>query len=159
MKQVPPLPGEEVVYNWIGSVLETAAKDPEIKKTLKETAVAAECELIGPLFQWRNNGGPAGNGWEAMVNAARFGSYYLNRTAMAKASMFGNRPDETKYFDTNDDHQGNQLTGQNSYAITFTKGRLPPVQGFWSLTLYNDLHLFSPNALNTTTSICSARTR
>ena len=35
MKSVPPLPGEEALYNWIGSVLEAAAKDPAIKKTLE----------------------------------------------------------------------------------------------------------------------------
>ena len=44
MKSVPPLPGEEALYKWIGSVLEAADKDPEIKQTLKETAVAAERE-------------------------------------------------------------------------------------------------------------------
>ena len=30
MKSVPPLPGEEALYNWIASVLDAAAKDPEI---------------------------------------------------------------------------------------------------------------------------------
>ena len=44
MKSVPPLPGEEALYEWIGSVLDAAAKDPTIKKTLTETAVAAERE-------------------------------------------------------------------------------------------------------------------
>src|SRR5271157_2041545 len=29
MKQVPPMPGEEALYRWIGSVLDAAAKDPE----------------------------------------------------------------------------------------------------------------------------------
>jgi hypothetical protein len=32
--------GEEALYNWIASVLEAAAKDPQIKQTLKDTAVA-----------------------------------------------------------------------------------------------------------------------
>ena len=81
MKQVPPLPGEEALYNWIGSVLEAAAKDPTIKQTLKETAVAAEREMIDPFFQWRNNGRPAGNGWNSPVNNAKWGTDYLNRTA------------------------------------------------------------------------------
>jgi len=53
MKSVPPLPGEEALYNWIGSLLEAATKDPAIKATLKETAVAAERDLIEPFFQWR----------------------------------------------------------------------------------------------------------
>jgi len=33
------------------------------------------------------------------------------------------------------------------YAVTFAKGQTPPVKGFWSMTLYNDRHLFTPNPL------------
>jgi hypothetical protein len=92
MKQVPPLPGEEALYRWIGSVLEAADKDPEIKQTLKETAVAAESEMITPFLQWRYNGRPAGNGWNSPVNNAEWGTDYLNRTAIAKSNMYENRP-------------------------------------------------------------------
>jgi hypothetical protein len=145
MKQVPPLPGEEALYNWIGSVLEAAAKDPQIKQTLKDTAVAAERELIDPFFQWRNNGRAAGNGWNSPVNGAQWGTDYVNRAATAKSNMYDNLPEETKYIYTDDDSAGKQLNGQNNYAITFAK--VPPVKGFWSLTLYNDLHMFNPNAL------------
>ena len=42
MKQVPPMPGEEALYKWIGSMLDAAAKDPEVMKTLRETAFAAD---------------------------------------------------------------------------------------------------------------------
>ena len=49
--ELPAVPGEEALYNWIGSVLEAAAKDPQIKQTLKDTAVAAEREIIDPFFQ------------------------------------------------------------------------------------------------------------
>jgi hypothetical protein len=74
MKQVPPLPGEEALYAWIGSVVEAAAKDPEIKKTLIEAAVEAEREMITPLFRWRYNGRSAGNGWTSPVNGAEWGT-------------------------------------------------------------------------------------
>jgi len=144
LKRVPPMPGEESLYAMINSVLDAAAKDPEIKKTLTETAVASEKELIAPLFDWRNNGGPAGNGWNTQANAAQWGNDYLNRAEMAKSSMFGNRPDETKYFYTVDE----KLNGENLYSITFPKGQVPPVKGFWSVTLYNEFHLFEANALN-----------
>jgi hypothetical protein len=147
MKQVLPLPGEEALYHWIGSVLEAAAKDPTIKKTLTETAVAAERELIAPFFQWRNNGRPAGNGWNSPVNNAAWGTDYANRTGTAKSNMYDNRPEETKYIYTDNDRAGKPLNGQNTYAIIFAKGQVPPVHGFWSLTLYNDEHLFHPNAL------------
>jgi hypothetical protein len=149
MKQVPPMPGEEALYNWIGSVLDAAAKDPEIKKTLKETAIAAERDMITPtLLSWRLNGRPAGNGWNSPVNNANWGTDYLNRTATARSNMYDNRPEETKYIYTDSDNRGMQITGQNSYAITFAKGQVPPVNGFWSLTLYDQYHFFHPNDLN-----------
>jgi hypothetical protein len=121
MKSVPPLPGEEALYNWIGSLLVAAAKDPEIKQTLKETAVASERKLIDPFLQWRYNGRPAGNGWNSPVNNAKWGTDYLNRTATAKSNMYDNRPEETKYIYTDDDNQGKQLSGRNSYEITFAR--------------------------------------
>ena len=57
-------------------------------------------------------------------------------------------PTETKYIFTDTDAQGQTLHGGNNYTITFAKGQIPPVKGFWSLTLYNEHHLFEPNALN-----------
>ena len=147
MKRVPPLPGEEALYRWIGSVLDAAHKDPGIMNTLKETAVAAEREMITPFLQWRYNGRSAGNGWNSPVNNAEWGTDYLNRTGTAKSNMYDNRPEETKYIYTDDDSQGKQLNGQNTYEITFAKDQVPPVRGFWSLTLYNEEHFFNPNPL------------
>jgi hypothetical protein len=147
MKQVPPLPGEEALYNWIGSVLEAADKDAEVMSTLKKTAVAAENEMITPFLQWRYNGRSASNGWNSPVNNAQWGTDYLNRTGTAKSNMYDNKPEETKYIYTNDDSRGKQLDGQNTYEITFAKDRVPPVKGFWSVTLYNEEHFFNPNAL------------
>ena len=62
--------------------------------------------------------------------------------------MFDNRPTETQYFYTDDDTSGAQLLGRNLYTVTFEPGQLPPVKGFWSLTLYNEHHLFAVNDLN-----------
>lgn len=61
--------------------------------------------------------------------------------------MFDNRPNETQYFYTDHDGAGGELSGSGSYAITFPAGQEPPVNGFWSLTLYNDKHLFHANDL------------
>jgi len=147
MKQVPPLPGEETLYAWNNSLLNAAANDPEIKKTLKETAAQVESEMITPFLQWRLNGRAAGNGWNSPVNNAEWGTDYLNRTGTAKSNMYDNRPKETKYIYTDDDSQGEQLNGQNTYMVTFAKGEVPPVHGFWSLTLYDAEHFFHPNEL------------
>ena len=147
MKQVPALPGEEALYGQIGSVFEAAAKDPATKKALVESFIAAQKELVDPLLQWRYNGIPAGNGWTTLTNGAEWGTDYDNRTAVAVSNIYVNVPPEAKYFYNDNDSAGVQLDGQNLYAVTFAKGQLPPVKGFWSLTLYNDKHLFNPNPL------------
>ena len=148
MKLVPPLPGEEALYGWINSAFEAAAKDPATKEALVASFVAADKEIIAPLFQWKNNGRSAGNGWYSPVNNAQWGTDYLNRTGTAKSNMYDNKPDETKYIYRDVDSAGAQLHGKNSYTVTFPKGQLPPVKGFWSMTLYNEHHLFTPNPLN-----------
>ena len=61
--------------------------------------------------------------------------------------MFDNAPEETQYFYTDDDSKGAPLDGRSGYKITFPAGALPPVNGFWSLTLYNEHHFFNPNPL------------
>jgi hypothetical protein len=148
LQVVPPLPGEEALYGLFKSVLDGAAANSEVKRILHQTAIAAEEDLIKPLFEFRNNGRPVGNGWTSPPNGARWGTDYLSRAATAKSNMFDNAPEETRYIYTDVDSQGARLNGANRYTVTFTKGGLPPVNGFWSLTLYNKAHLFEPNALN-----------
>ncbi len=148
MKVIPPQAGEEALYHQIESVLAAAEKDPAVKATLKETAIAAEKDMIQPLFQWEMNGRPAGNGWNSPVNNAQWGTDYVNRAAIAKSNIYENRPTETKYLFTDNDGTGQPLNGANSYSITFANGQTPPVKGFWSVTLYNEHHFFNPNPLN-----------
>ena len=105
MKQVPPMPGEEALYKWIGSLLDAAAKDPEVMKTLRETAFAADKELVAPMMQWRYNGQPAGNGWTSESNNAAWGTDYIHRMGAVKAYPYSNKRNETVYFYTDTDTQ------------------------------------------------------
>ena len=148
MDAVSPLPGEEALYASIRQVLDAAERDPEVKRALVEVAVEAEEEVVDPLFLWKHNGIPAGNGWNRSANNAQWGYDYLMRTSTARSNMFDNRPSETQYFYTDADSQGVQLEGKNLYAVTFPEGQLPPVNGFWSMTVYNHHHLFEVNDLN-----------
>ena len=148
MKEVPPLPGEEAWYAQMRSVLDAAAKDPKIKNILKQTAIDTEKNVIKPLFEFHNNGRPVGNGWTSPSNGAAWGVDYLSRTATARSNMYDNAPSTTRYIYTDFDSNSTRLNGANAYTVTFEKGQTPPVEGFWSLTLYNEHHLFAPNALN-----------
>jgi len=144
---VPPLPGEEALYAQFRALLDAAAKDPAVRKQLVATAVESEKNIISPFHQWKHNGRPAGNGWNRSTNNSRWGLDYFNRVGTAKSNMFDNRPTETQYFYTDNDNAGARLRGDASYEITFAAGQEPPVDGFWSLTLYNEHHFFHPNAL------------
>jgi hypothetical protein len=144
---VPPLPGEEALYSQFRLLMDAATNDPAIKKLLVETAADAEKTLIQPFFEWKHNGRPAGNGWNRSTNNARWGVDYFNRAGAAKSNMFDNTPNETQYFYTDDDSSGGRLEGARVYEITFAAGQEPPVNGFWSLTLYNEHHFFHSNPL------------
>ena len=147
MKEVPPLPGEEALYGWIKSVWDAAEKSPETKKALIESFAAADKELVAPLFQFQYNGRAVGNGWTVPANAAEWGTDYLNRTAVSKSSMYSNTSAETQYNERELDSDGKPFDGNNQYTVTFAKGQVPPVKGFWSLTMYNEGKFFYPNEL------------
>lgn len=147
LDMVPPQPGEEALYAQFRWLLEVAAKDLSLRPAIVDESAKAEREVVGPFLEWRYNGKPAGNGWNRSVNSAQFGLDYYNRLATARSNIFENRPTETQYFYTDGDASGAPLDGTKSYAITFAAGEEPPVNGFWSLTLYNEDHFFNPNDL------------
>jgi len=148
LDEVPPLPGEEALYAQVRSVLAAAAKDAKLKKELQQAATEADKDLIKPLFQFRHYGIPLPHGWTTITNGAAWGTDYYTRTAVAKSNIFVNLPLETKYFYQDLDARGARLNGAKRYTVTFAKGQLPPVKGFWSLTLYDKYHFFAPNSLN-----------
>ena len=114
MQQVPPMPGEEALYEQIGSVLDAAAKDAEVMKTLRQTAFAADAELVAPMMRWRVNGEPAGNGWTSPANNGAFGTDYIHRMGAVKADPYDNKRNETMYFYTDNDTNSQQLVGGSS---------------------------------------------
>jgi hypothetical protein len=148
LDSIAPLPGEEALYANFRQLLNAAARDPEIKKAIIAAAVEADKSFISSFFRWEHNGTPAGNNWNRSTNNATFGVDYFNRTSTAKSNFYDNKPDETQYFYTDIDSKGIQLNGKNNYSVTFAKDQTPPVNGFWSVTLYNEHHFFNPNVLN-----------
>jgi hypothetical protein len=95
MAEVPARPGEEALYGWVDSLLKAAAADPQVAEQLTAAAVDANAGLVAELFQFRNIGLPLPGGWSTQRNGARFGTDYLSRTAMGKANIFVNTPEET----------------------------------------------------------------
>lgn len=147
LADAPPLDGEEARYSQVLAVLEAMATNPALKAAMIDAAQAADEELIKPLFEFRNYGQQLPDYWSTISNEAAFGTDYFTRTAVAKSNILVNSPNETKYFYQDLDANGERLNGVKRYTVSFPKGETPPVNGFWSLTLYNQHHFFAPNEL------------
>lgn len=66
-----------------------------------------------------------------------FGANYLLRAFIAQTALGANRPVEAVYPGTGVDRRGHSLTGAQRYVLHFARGQLPPVNAFWSLTVYD----------------------
>jgi hypothetical protein len=86
------------------------------------------------------------NGWLAAPQLGVYGTDYLFRAAVTQFGLGGNIAQEAYYPST--DSQGKPLSGNSSYLIHLEPGQTPPVDGFWSVTMYNDKSLFVDNPIN-----------
>ena len=81
------------------------------------------------------------NGWNvssAQGGRAFYNGNWLLRAAAAKAGIYGNNSVEATYPATRADASGEPLDGsKHNYTITFAKNQLPPVNAFWSITMYD----------------------
>ena len=147
LADAPPLAGEDTRYAEVLAIIAAAQKDPALMKVLVDEATRTEQTLIEPLLQFRNWGTPLPHHWTTASNGAAFGSDYFMRTAIARSNILVNKPVETKYFYQDLDVDGHRLNGASRDRVTFPREGLPPVKGFWSLTLYDRFHFFVPNAM------------
>src|SRR5208283_3508123 len=80
------------------------------------------------------------NGWRIGFgggDAAFFNGDWLKRAAVAKAGIYANDPIEAAYPFARTDDRGRPLDGKYKYTLTFAKDGLPPVNAFWSVTMYD----------------------
>jgi hypothetical protein len=148
LADAPPLPGEEARYAQVIAVLAAAKDNPKLKQAMTDGAKEADALLVKPLFQFSSYGQQLPYHWSTISNEAAFGTDYFTRTAVAKSNILVNSPNETKYFYQDLDANGARLNSTNRYTVTFAKGATPPVNGFWSLSIYNAHHFFIANAIN-----------
>jgi hypothetical protein len=147
LADAPPLPGEESRYAQMRALLEAIKQNPALKQPLINAVAEVDEQIVKPLFQFRNWGQQLPHHWSTISNEAAFGADYFTRTAAAKSNILVNSPNKTKYFYQDLDVSGTRLNGANRYTVTFAKDQTPPVNGFWSLTLYNEHHFFAPNEI------------
>jgi hypothetical protein len=148
LDEVPPLSGEEAIYEQVRSLLQAVRGNPKLQRALQQAARDADRDLIEPLFEFRHHGVLLPHHWTTVNNGAAFGTDYFTRAAVAKSNIFIEKANETAYFYQDLDAGGRRLVGTRRYTITFAKDAMPPVRGFWSLTLYDEHHFFSRNEVS-----------
>lgn len=88
------------------------------------------------------------NGWAFTTKTGIYGTDYLMRALITAIGLGANRPQDAVYPTSKADAEGHKYNGANKYVMRFPKGHLPPADGFWSLTMYDDKYFFVNNPLN-----------
>ena len=89
------------------------------------------------------------NGWQMNTDTMGvYGNYYLKRAIIAMVGLGANQVEDAIYPLNVADADGKPIMSENNYVLHFNKDELPPVQAFWSLTLYDAEGFQVANPLN-----------
>jgi hypothetical protein len=151
MKTNPPLPQDAPVIARMASIGLTPGQDfdPSKLSAFDRTTVETVPKLALQRMMERFKNQATINGWIYFGSSVgNWGTDYLLR---ALANMLGpgwNLPADAVYPASENAPDGKDYHGNNKYVLQFKKGEMPPVNGFWSLTMYDGDHFFVPNSLN-----------
>ncbi|MGW7363277.1 DUF1254 domain-containing protein [Streptomyces sp. NPDC054841] len=131
----------------IGPGLDVEAQPEAVKRNLIRAAAVGVPMLKQQMLsgEWAH----LVNGWRyPPPQMGRFGDDFLKRAAdQSLAGIAANDPDEAVYLLNYDDADGNKLSS-GQYELRFAPGALPPVDAFWSLTVYGEDMNLIPNPAN-----------
>lgn len=114
-----------------GQPFNTAAVDGAILNRAVADAQKTMAEKVATLARIQN-------GWQMNTDSMGvYGNYYLKRAIVAAVGLGANQPEDAIYPLCVADAEGKPLVAENSYVIHFAKDQLPPVDAFWSITMYD----------------------
>ncbi len=122
-----------------------ASLDSKVKESIEKAAVDARKMMVDKM----HSVGRLANGW--VINTDSMGVYgnaYLKRAIIALVGLGANQPDDAVYPLNVVDADGKPLDGNNNYVLHFEKDEIPPVNGFWSVTMYDAAGFQAANELN-----------
>ncbi len=133
LKQIDIVPGEDFSFSKLPS---------QKQKTIEQAMVDAQKLIM------QKQTGELINGWGVLrENMGNYGSSYLQRAYVALIGLGANVPEDAVYPMTNVDSDGKPYDGSHRYILHFEKDQLPPVRGFWSLSLYDEEMYFVDNPI------------
>ena len=119
--------------------------DPTIAKGLEGIVPRALATLQGQAKTM----GTAVNGWHIpKMDIGAFGTDYDTRAFIALIAFGANLPEDALYPTAFVDGEDKPFDGANRYVLHFDAGLTPPVNAFWSVTMYDPQSFFVDNAIN-----------
>ena len=106
---------------------------PEIKTAIEQGKADAWADFAAGVKQMNDGSLTSG---DLFGTRQSMKNNYLNRW-LGTIGIYGNSKQEAMYPIYRVDADGQNLSGANRYTIRFAPGQLPPVNAFWSLTMYN----------------------
>jgi hypothetical protein len=128
-----------------GKSFDFGSLNPSVQKEL-----ATAPEDAQKLMAWKTATlARVANGWSMNTDTMGvYGNYYLKRALVAQLGLGANLPEDAIYPLNLADGSGKPIDGANNYTIHFAKDSKPPVDAFWSVTLYDPEGFQVANDLN-----------
>lgn len=151
MRDNPPAKEDAPIVEKLAKIGVVPGKDFDISKV--NAAIARGLAKVPQAAQEKimahfKDAGKLENGWTFTIGAGLYGTDYLQRAFITAIGLGANRPQDAVYPTSTEDATGNKYSGANKYVVHFDKGHVPPVNAFWSITMYDAGYFFVDNPLN-----------
>jgi hypothetical protein len=144
LKFAPPGPEERVIREALARIGVGPGKTMDFKNLPLEQKLEIGLgmkEGEAKVEKYLADGQKDINGWKVgslFGDRLFYSGDWLKRAAAAKGGIYGNDAVEAVYPMTKTLANGEVLDGsKHKYALTFSAGKLPPVEAFWSVTMYD----------------------
>jgi hypothetical protein len=151
MKDNPPAAADAPLVAKMSRIGLVPGKPFDAQSLGTEVAAALEngCKAgLEKIIAHMSKAGKEMNGWVFPFPGGQYGTEYLQRATITYFGLGCNRTADAVYPTSELGPDGKPYDGANKYTLTFPKGQMPPVSGFWSLTMYNAEYFFVENPLN-----------
>ncbi|KAA0108240.1 DUF1254 domain-containing protein [Mycolicibacterium sp. P9-22] len=149
MKDNPPAEADQAIIDKMAQLGIVAGEKFDINTHGPEVAAALQSvpeEGLAKITAHFTELGEV-NGWQFTTKTGQYGTDYLQRATITYFGLGANRPQDAVYPTSESDTSGQPYDGANKYTLHFDKDQFPPVDGFWSLTMYDEGFFFVENPL------------
>jgi len=125
-----------------GKHFDMTSFSPDVRKAIEE-GVADGVKLMKETPRGKDV-----NGWRIALDLGRYGTQYAYRAGWTFYGVGGNLAEDAVYPFGETQADGKPFDSAHKYELHFNKDEIPPVDAFWSVTMYDSDSYLVPNAIN-----------